>query len=374
MTEGDWMAIAPAFARKYGEEALISFGAGFLLGGPLGAIASPEVQTDTPPPPPRRDVDSGQPVDVLSGATLDPQAAPGTQGELFPGAELGQTPAEPMVLAPEQRVGRQLELPFPEAPAPVETQLELPLLAPVGVQGDLFGAVPPIPAAEPQPAPLALPSPATGGTVIPQAPLQLGPALLPVLPLTPQQRVDVPMSLLPQQRAEPGQGEMFTPAEAGVPVATQARLTGQRLAGAPRPEVTAPSEATQAELEAAGQRRMELTTQPTAIASQLGPILEARRAAQNRLRQQAEEAAATRARREAEFEAAQRQAEQQREAERQQLIDADTAWEKLRPEGSRVTFDRLTPTAQQQWSEAVSDGTADQALFDDGFARDRRSL
>ena len=164
MTEGDWMAIAPAFARKYGEEALISFGAGFLLGGPLGAIASPEVQTDTPPPPPRRDVDSGQPVDVLSGATLDPQAAPGTQGELFPGAELGQTPAEPMVLAPEQRVGRQLELPFPEAPAPVETQLELPLLAPVGVQGDLFGAVPPIPAAAPQPAPLALPSPATGGT------------------------------------------------------------------------------------------------------------------------------------------------------------------------------------------------------------------
>jgi len=338
MTEGDWMAIAPAFARKYGEEALISFGAGFLLGGPLGAIASPEVQTDTPPPPPRRDVDSGQPVDALNGATLDPQATP---------EQLGLFEELPAQAAPRTEYAG----PAPQPAASAETQLELPL-GPEQL-GLFVPTVQPAPTTEyagpPRPAP-------TAAETQPELPLPLQ--------LLPEQRV-VPMPLLPQQRAEPGQGEMFTPAEAGVPVATQARLTGQRLAGAPRPEVAAPPEATQAELEAAGQRRMELTTQPTAIASQLGPILEARRAAQNRLRQQAEEAAATRARREAEFEAAQRQAEQQREAERQQLIDAEVAWEQLRPEGSRVTFDRLTPTAQQQWSEAVSDGTADQALFDD---------
>ena len=162
MTEGDWMAIAPAFAQKYGEEALIAFGAGFLLGAPLGAISSPDAQPDTPPPP-QRNVDTDQPVDVLSGTTLEPQAAPGTQGEFFPGMDLGQTPAEPIILAPEQRVGRQLELPFPEAAAPVETQLELPLQAPVGAQGDLFGAASPLPQpasrVAPPPAPPAPPAP-----------------------------------------------------------------------------------------------------------------------------------------------------------------------------------------------------------------------
>lgn len=366
LNEADIAALAPLVVQRYGEEALVAFGAGFLLGGPLGALGTPTAPIETPARedlPPRRPVDSGQPVDVLSGATLSPQAEPGTQGELFPGADLGQTPPEPMVLAPEQRVGRQLDLPFPEAPAPVETQLELPLPAPVGAQGDLFGAAPPIPAAAPQPAPLALPSPTQGGTVIPQAPMRLTPEqrVAPPLPLTPQQRADVPMPLLPQQRAEPGQVEMFTPTEMGVGPATQGRLTGQQLAGMPRIPVTAPPEATQADLEAAGQQRMELTAQPTAMGEQLAAIREQ----QNRLRQQAEQAAATRARREAEFEAAQRQAAQQREAERQQMVDAEVAWEQLRPEGSRVTFDRLTPTAQRQWSEAVSGGTADQALFDD---------
>lgn len=158
---------------------------------------------------------------------------------------------------------------------------------------------------------------------------------------------------------------MFTAPEMGVGPATQARLTGQQLAGAPRPAITAPPEVSQAELEVAGQQRMELTTQPTAMGAQLGPILEAQRAEQNRVRQQAEQAAATRARREAEFTAAQQQAEQQRVTERQQRVDAEVEWEQLRPEGSRVTFDRLTPSAQRQWSEAVSEGAADQALFDD---------
>ena len=364
LNEADIAALAPLVAQRHGEEALVAFGAGFLLGGPLGAM-------DTPTRP-RLDVTSGQPVDALSGARLDPQAAPGTQGELFAGANLGQAPAAPQVAPaqgemfpgqplgvapderqlelfpgytiPSQQPGFQMPLPLQAAPAAQaapEVQLQLPLQAAPGMQADLFGTTPPFPQAAP-----AAPTAPAG-----------------------------PLQLQPQMRAEPGQVEMFTPTEMGLPAATQARLTGQPLPFTPQPEITpappprqaGPLQLTEAQLPLRGFEftAAPATSAPGAIAAQLGPIVAARQAEQNRLRQQAEQAAATRARREAEFEAAQRQADQQRETERQQRIDAEVAWEQLRPEASRITFDRLTPTAQRQWSEAVSGGTADQALFDD---------
>jgi hypothetical protein len=364
LNEADIAALAPLVAQRHGEEALVAFGAGFLLGGPLGAMGTPTR--------PRLDVNSGQPVDALSGARLDPQAVPGTQGELFAGANLGQAPAAPQVAPtqgemfsgqplgvapderqlemfpgytiPSQQPGFQMPLPLqgaPAAQAAPETQLQLPLQAAPGMQADLFGTTPPFPQAAP---------------VAPTAPAG-------------------PLQLQPQMRAEPGQVEMFTAPEMGLPAVTQARLTGQPLPFTPQPEITpappprqaGPLQLTEAQLPLRGFEftAAPATSAPGAIAAQLGPIVAARQAEQNRLRQQAEQAAATRARREAEFEAAQRQADQQRETERQQRIDAEVAWEQLRPEASRITFDRLTPTAQRQWSEAVSEGTADQALFDD---------
>ena len=352
--QADWAALAPLIINKYGEEALVALGAGFLLGGPLGALGTPTqtVPAPTDVPPPRRDVDSGQPVDALSGAKLDPQAAPGTQGELFAGADLGSTPAEPLILSPEQRVGRQLELPFPAPAAPVETQLELPLQAPVGTQGDLFGAAPALPNVTLQPAPLALPAPADGGTVIPPAP---------PLPLTPDMRVDTTLPLTPQMRTplrvRPGQVEMFTPAEMGVGAAAQGRLTGQQLAGAARVPITAPPAVTQAELEVAGQQRLDLSAQPTAMGEQLAAIRE-----RDRLRRQVEEAqqqAAAAARAEQEAQAAQET--EQRTQREDQLLRSRREQQQLEADANILgeelvggDFNILGTAARAEWDAAVA--------------------
>jgi hypothetical protein len=354
LNEADIAALAPLVAQRHGEEALVAFGAGFLLGGPLGAMGTPTR--------PRLDVNSGRPVDALSGARLDPQAVPGTQGELFAGANLGQAPAAPQVAPtqgemfsgqplgvapderqlemfpgytiPSQQPGFQMPLPLqgaPAAQAAPEVQLQLPLQAAPGMQADLFGTTPPFPQAAP---------------VAPTAPAG-------------------PLQLQPQMRAEPGQVEMFTAPEMGLPATTQARLTGQPLAGAPRPAITAPPEVSQAELEVAGQRRMELTTQPTAMGEQLNLLLQ-----QQQARQEAEAAAQTSAVRGAEFEAAQEQAAQQREEEllraRADLdVAADVAWEQFRPgvRDTEVTFEVLTDAAQRRWAEAVRTGRADAGLY-----------
>ena len=337
LNEADIAALAPLVAQKYGQEALVAFGAGFLLGGPLGALGTPtqDGPVDTPAredTPPRRNVDNGQPIDALSGATLEPQAAP-------------------QIAGPEARLG----LPYYPEGAPA-------------------GLLPAPPAAAPQPA-------ITG----PQAPAGLLPA--PPAPVQPAGYTGA-------------QAEMFTPAESGIHSAAMQRMqpptgTPQQLAEGPllspgaftQPEAAAqtpievfPAGTTAQQLAAAplrspgpftpaqfmpGQAELDLTSytaappvaaQPTAMGEQLAAIREQ----QNRMRQQAEQAAATRARREAEFTAAQQQAEQQ---ERQRRVDAEVEWEQLRPEGSRVTFSRLTPSAQREWSEAVAAGTADGDLF-----------
>jgi hypothetical protein len=211
---------------------------------------------------------------------------------------------------------------------------------------------------------------------VPPTPAQAG------LRLT--QQIDAqrqPFQFTPQPRAmgyTGPQAEMFLAGSMGEPAATAARLTGQRLPFTAGPEITAPPVPQQAgplplteaqlPLRGFGFEAASTTAQPGAIAAQLGPALEARRAEADRLRQQAEQAAAARAQREAEFTAAQQQAEQQQReaiiAEVQRRVDAEVAWEQLRPEGSRVTLDRLTPAAQKQWADAVAAGEADQDLFD----------
>lgn len=277
LSEGDWAALWPVLTQKYGEQNLMALGIGGVLGGGLGALSSGPALA----PQPKRDLTGKGETDVLK-----PQAVPAAQTPEQIAAGQAQLDALGVpVVAPGAspsmetgQVGPTLPIldesdagplgPRVGALNPEEQSLAAgwgDLGRPPGLNLDPFASTP-----------LGLPSPTGGGTVIPQAPLQL----------TPQQRVDIPLTLQPQMRAEPGQVEMFTPAEMGIDAATQARLTGQQLAGAPRIPVTAPPEVSQADLEVAGQQRMEFTTQPTAMGEQLNRLMQ-----QQRARQEAEQAA-----------------------------------------------------------------------------------
>lgn len=350
LNEADVAALTPLVLERYGREAAVAFSAGFLLAGPLGAIGTPETTA------PRRDLSGTQATDVLNGTAVEPQmemfpgedlgvppvspAAAPIQEEMFPGQDLGVAPdprqmdlfEQPGYTIPSEQPGYQMPLPFGQ-PAAVEpapqVQMELPLEAAPGTQGDLFGVQPPI--VQPQPAPRPAPVQPAGFT--------------------------------------DGQAEMFTPAEMGLPVATQALLRGQPIpfSTPPAPTVEAP---TQAELEAAGQERLPLTVSfapppppiTSQIAEQLAPVrrqMDVEQAYEQRAEQQRQQ-------RDAEFEAAQTQRAQeeaQRAADRAPGSDADIAWEQVRPEGAQVTFNELTTRAQDTWVDAVRDGTADAALY-----------
>lgn len=349
LNEADIAALTPLVIERYGREAAVAFSAGFLLAGPLGAIGTPETAA------PRRDLSGTQATDVLNGTAVEPQmelfpgqdlgtvppvapAAAPVQQEMFPGQDFGVAPDPrqmdlfPDYTIPSQQPGYQMELPLAQPvaaqPAP-EVQMELPLEAAPGTQGDLFGVQPPI--VQPQPAPRPAPVQPAGFT---------GP-----------------------------QAEMFTPAEMGLPVATQALLRGQPIPfSAPPPRVEAAP--TQAELEAAGQERLPLTVSfappPPPVTSQIAEQLAPVRRQMDVEQAYAQRAEQQRQQREAEFEAAQAQRAQeeaQRAEDRAPGSDADIAWENFRPEGAQVTFNELTTKAQDQWVDAVRDGTADADLY-----------
>jgi len=315
LSKGDWAALWPILTQKYGEQNLMAFGIGAALGGGLGALSpGPTVASTTPPPEqtpsPNRDLTGTDETDVLNpqatpplalpapplalpapSAPYTPSAPPGTQGEMFPGVDLGQTPAEPMVLTPEQRVGRQLELPFPEAAAPVETQLELPLQASMGTQADLFGTTPPFPQAAP-PAP-------------PTAPPDFVPGTVPVQPIS-TQRTDLP----------PGAARLRTrPSE--------------------RVETYAPTPAAAPE---------------TALGAQINRLLQ-----QQRARQEAEQAAQAQAAQAAAQEAAQRtQRENQLLRARREQVQLEQDTNILGEELVGGDFDILGVDARAKWDAAVA--------------------
>ena len=94
------------------------------------AVETPTAPTIEPLPQPDQvaEVSEAAPV-VLEG-----------QGELFTGDNLGTTPADPLILTPEERTGRQLDLDIPAPPARADQQLEMSLNATVGTQGELFNS------------------------------------------------------------------------------------------------------------------------------------------------------------------------------------------------------------------------------------------
>ena len=357
LNEADIAALAPMVAQRHGEEILVAFLAGAAIAGPLGALGTPTQA--------RTNADSGKPTNLLTGAQLDPQAAPGTQGELFGGADLGRRvaglstgqgelfPGQPLGVAPDQRQldlfpaysppsqqpGYQMELPLqaaPVQPAAPAVQQELPFAEAPGTQTDLFGGPPIFP---PGGGP-----PGGGFPAARAAPVQ------------------------PAGYTGP-QAEMFAPSEMGLPAATQALLNAQRIPfSTPPPRAAAPAP-TQAELEAEGQGAFPLTFSfppaqeaPSAMAAQLGQV-------RNRVLEQAAERARSAAaieeektRLQQEFEAAKQQRGQQ-EADREPGGAGDIAWEQFRPETATVTFDILNKKAQDEWVNAVRDGTADEALY-----------
>ena len=261
LSEGDWAALWPVLTQKYGEQNLMALGIGGVLGGGLGALSPGPTVAPTTPPPPQRDLTGTSETDVLNpqatpplalpapplalpapSAPYTPSAPPGTQGEMFPGVDLGQTPAEPMVLTPEQRVGRQLELPFPEAAAPVETQLELPLQASMGTQADLFGTTPPFPQAAP-PAP-------------PTAPPDFVPGTVPVQPIS-AQRTDLPPGAARLRTRPSERAETYAPTPAAAPetaLGAQINRLLQQQRARQEAEQAAQAEAAQAAAQEAAQR------------------------------------------------------------------------------------------------------------------------
>jgi hypothetical protein len=79
LSEDDWAALWPIITQKYGEQNLLSFGVGAVLGGGLGALSpGPAAAPNAAPtgtPAPIRNVSTGAPTDLLSGTVLEPKPA-----------------------------------------------------------------------------------------------------------------------------------------------------------------------------------------------------------------------------------------------------------------------------------------------------------
>ncbi|MDQ7008421.1 MAG: hypothetical protein Q9Q40_14460, partial [Acidobacteriota bacterium] len=79
LDNGDIAALAPLVAQRYGKEAALAFGAGFLLGGPLGAMhLDPLVDAKPNPKPvmPKRDLSGDEPANLLTATSLPGPDAP----------------------------------------------------------------------------------------------------------------------------------------------------------------------------------------------------------------------------------------------------------------------------------------------------------
>lgn len=367
--ERDWAALAPLIVDKYGEEGLVAAGAGFLLGGGFRAAVMPfeggraPATDETPPgeaPPPQRDLTGTGETDVLQGgevagppsaeqyaeqqAQLDALGIPEVQPEALPTMEAGlRLPDQPILDPLGPRVG-ELNAEEQDLANRWAARTQPPLELGREARTDL--------------GPLALPAPASGGTIIPQVPLPLGTPLLPTLQAAPQFRTDTLLPLLPQQRAEPGQVEMFTPDEMGVGPATQARLTGQQLAGARRPltrdtDFLPPVFVPDPQLNLPLSRPVQPGEGPatgTPMAEQLNRLLQQVRAqAEAQKAQEAE--AATRAAQEAE-QRAQREDQLLRSLEEQQQLEEDTNI--LGEELVGGNFAILGQAARAEWDAAVA--------------------
>jgi hypothetical protein len=357
----DLKLLAPMIAEKYGEDILVSMGAGAILGGGVGGVVSARA---TPGP---QELPADKPVD-LTQQGVEPEASaaqpevPAATGPLalpyIPGAEtIGARPVAPMGpeqvidpnrpltlqqvglmrgatrgLRPEDRAAGNITVPSGERAVTLEGEVlppETMAAAPQAARLRTLGA----PAAAPQ-----LPPPGAGAadfTAGPEgvAPTGAAPAAAPAAaPVTPGAQLRVGAAPRPGILPAPPQGAMADRLRAAMAARQQAEA--ERMA-----ETTAQEAATRAAQEVARQRATQV-----------------------------EEAYAQReAQRATMYSAEQQAAYDQLTAEQKAYVDADTVWEQFRPQDgakqSGVTLRDLAPKAQREWVAAVQRGTADQALY-----------
>lgn len=314
--ERDWAALAPLIVAKYGEEGLVAAGAGFLLGGGFRAAAMPfeggRAPTDVPPP--NRDLTGTGETDVLNPQAL---SAPEERLALPYYPEQGVLASEQQRALPAPRVGLL-------GPSTVVTPPPATDTAPI---------IMPPPGAIPMAAmPEGLEGPVAQGfqraaAAGPAYRLPTQPVPAPPLPLTRQQRVDIPFPLLPQMRTD---------------ISTIATRRTDLPPGAQRLRAQRPSERAETYAPAPADK--------TAMGEQLNRLM-----AQARARQEAEAAARATQEAQAAQEAAQRtQRESQllRSRREQQQLEADTNI--LGEELVGGDFDILGADARAEWDAAVA--------------------
>lgn len=349
LNESDIATMTPLVMEKYGRQLAIAFASGAILGGGIGVLASGGGggQTAVDPnarPSPKRNVDSGQAVDGLTGASVDPQPLPSPTAE-----QAAEAPPQYPADVDLSQFGYGSGL--PNAPSSMMTEtgaldytgagLAGLTTPPPGLQTQSYQLTPDMrtdtlrvltPEERVAPPPLALPAPTSGGTVItPAPPYQLTPAMrtptLPPYQTSPQQRTDTVVPLTPELRTDVG---AVPQRRTDIPPGAQRLRT--------RPSERAEAYAPVPEAPAAG----PMAEQLNALLRQQQATQEAQAAAQAEAAARTEQEAAQRTQQENQLLRSQR-------VQRELLADTD----QLGAQFLGDAYPTLSSKARTEWADAV---------------------
>ena len=373
LSVNDLKALAPYIADRYGEDILVSMGAGAILGGGIGGAVSARA---TGP----KEIPSDRTTDLTQTATEQTtEEAPAPLGELY-----GQQSFQPLGLPYIPGAPTIGAVPMGGEAMQIPPRAEGPLTRPLSLQqvGLMRGATGGLRPEDRQAGKITVP---TG-----ERPVVLEGEVLP--PVTPgQARLRIaapPVTATAGALPAPGPAPMtdFTAGTEGV------APTGYVPPEAPPAPGVPPAVTPAARLRVGGPAPTPLLTgqtTDTAIGNQLAAQLAARRLANQRAKEQADVDAETarqqllaEQQRATEVENAYGQLAEQRatmynveqqaaydqlSAEQKAYVDADTVWEGFRPQDGKkqsgVTLRDLAPKAQREWLAAVQDGSASDVLY-----------
>jgi len=339
LDKGDIAALVPLVAQRYGKEAALAFGAGFLLGGPLGAMHLDPV-VDGPPNPkpvmPKRDLSGDEPANLLTATSLPSPDAPA--GLLPPPAD-HNTPAGLLTPPTDPKLsptGGGAAIPMGGRVGPNPNVGPVERFAPPNLQGAAVGPVD-----------------TTGAKIVTTIP--------PVDKLATQTTM-FDAGLLPdrvQRAPAPWQDAVPHPDSTAQTAETQAQPTLPLDYNLPSKETKAPPNAMTEKL-AALKAKMEAPANPqeAAIRDQVQADLLAQQDQTPPVDPAEVQAIIDQQR------AHQESLRIQQELEmKQQVNNARAQWTAVQKVGNKTRFDDLTPAAQQEWLNAVNAGKADTALY-----------